>query len=350
MKYLKKYNEAVGLAESTIVYSDLIIEEFSKKLDLFLSSDDKKAKYETFLTREDLESITNKPDWNKFPVSEIEIAYVFNIIPSEEFSKKYYNVTKYKNWVTNGLCHLIEDKKLNDDPASYILPPINDKSDVSIHLSMEVGCIISEGFENKEGLKIEIESSILHELNHAYEGWARKKSKSGQISTNVTYATDLNRPRLKKELFNVWYNNIGYMLYWSEKHEINAMVQEAWPYIKKYDIAQLKETCTVWRIAVTMSEFNIDDFKKSFYETARMLYPNITDDEIEHMLKNLKNGFGNALIDEDYFRDEGEDKASISGERILKMSVDTFIKWIQIRINKTGEKIKKRVMRLYSLK
>lgn len=46
----------------------------------------------------------------------------------------------------------------------------------------------------------EIESVIIHELNHGYEGYKRMTSGSGQLSVDVTWALDFNRSRIKKEI------------------------------------------------------------------------------------------------------------------------------------------------------
>ena len=70
---LYKVNEIVGIAEATTIYDDILLLEFNKHLDQFLSSKIKEKSYKKLLKKEDLVKIITNNNWPKFPVSEIEI-------------------------------------------------------------------------------------------------------------------------------------------------------------------------------------------------------------------------------------------------------------------------------------
>jgi len=346
MKYLKTYNdyiinEARGLSETSIIYSDIIFSEFNKHFEQFLKSNSNEQSYKIILNKNDLKDIIDNKNWPNFPVSEFELEFKIKTIPAEKFNEKYYETIKYKNWITNGAFYNLEDY-YEGCPNSYLL------SDGTIHLKMEIGVELSSEFNDKKGLEVEIESCILHELSHAYEAWVRKKSGHGQTSVDLTWSIDVNRPNIKKELFKIWSDNIN-LLYNSERHELRAMVQEAWSYVKKYNFDEMKEKCFVWKIAEQMSNFDALEFREEFKEKAKEIYPDINEYGIEFILKSLKGGLANELIQR---RDETahEDKPSIIGEKIKKMSLDSFFNFIQKRINFSGEKLKQKIMRLYSLK
>lgn len=355
MKYLKSYklykvNEIVGIAEATTIYDDILLSEFNKHLDQFLSSKIKEKSYKKLLKKEDLVKIITNNNWPKFPVSEIEIEFKFEITPIEEFKKKYYRTIEYKNWVTYGACYNLEEYD-PIDPATYLLPSVDDRADKTIHLRMEIGAELSSEFVDKEGLEVEIESCITHELNHAYEGWVRSKTSHGQVSVDLTYSLDVNRPNIKKELFKVWNDDINIMLYWSERHELNAMTQEAWPYVKKYDFNEMKKKCPVWKAAEQMIYFKTSEFKKEFIEKARSIYPDMSDYEIEFIFKSLKGGLSNHLNELRIKSEQKlEDKPSITGDKIKAMSLERFFKFAEKRINIAGQKLKNRIIKLYSLK
>ena len=73
--------------------------------------------------------------------------------------------------------------------------------------------------------------------------------------------------------------------------------------------------------------------------------------DIDMMLKRIKNGFANDLIQRRKESiDKSEDRPTISGEAVRSMSVDKFLKFIQGRVNRAGRKLQSNILRLYALK
>ena len=271
----------------------------------------------------------------------MSVTYTLEKMTDESYLKKF--PTAKKKYIGTGACYNIDK-----EGGSSIQPSIDDRSDVTIHLKLEIGALISDVFNDREGLSIEVESSITHELNHGYEGWNRMKKGKGQVSTDVTWALDVNRSKIKKDIWKIWYDEIGYYIYWSELHEINAMTQDAYPYVKRYDIDEVKEKAPSWKFAKKMVEFDGQTFKQKMTDKILSTYP---DADVEMMLRRIKNGFANELIKR---REESinnkEDKPTLSGESIKSMSVDKFLDFIQKRINRSGIRIQRNIVKLYSLK
>jgi hypothetical protein len=200
-------------------------------------------------------------------------------------------------------------------------------------------------------LSTEIESAITHELNHAYEGWNRFNKGKGGFSTDVTWALDVNRAKIKKDIWKIWYDQIGYYFYYSEPFEVNAMIQDAWPFVKKYDnIKEMKEKTPSWTYANRMINFKASTFKQKMTEKILNSYPDGNVD-VDILLNRLKNSFANELIK---LRQDSisrkEDKPYLSGEDVKKMSVDSFLNLVEKKVNKAGGKIQRRILKMYSLK
>ncbi len=345
MKYIRKFNEAVGLAEATLPLIDLITDEYKNYITEFLKPDGKKEPLTKDYSSRDLNSFINSDLWSKFPVTTMKVEYSATVMTDDEFKNRYPKTYLYKNWNSYGGCYNIGNK---EDDGSYLTDAIDSREPKNIHLRLEVGCLFSDKFTNIDDMMIEVESAIAHELNHAYEGWNRILSGSGQLSVDLTFALDANRPKLRKEIWKTWYNKIGFFLYWSEVHEVNAMIQEAWPFVKRMTLEELITKSPSWKYAQMMSEFKAEDFKKEMEEKVKEFYP---DGDVNFFLKSLKTGLSNQLIDSRKdSQSQHQDRPSITGEKIKGMTVDQFLNYTEKRVNLAGETIKKGIMKLYSLK
>ena len=343
MKHLKTYQlfEAHGVAEATLIYNQFLLDEFNKYCDIALETGDKNYSHTVNYTQADLSEFIQTDVWSKYPISSMEVTYTLQTMTDEDWIKRF--PTAKKKYIGTGACYNIDE-----DGGSSIQPSIDDRSDVTIHLKLEIGALISDVFDNREGLSLEIESSITHELNHGYEGWNRMRKGKGQVSTDVTWALDVNRSKIRKDIWKIWYDEIGYYVYWSELHEINAMTQDAYPYVKRYDIEEVKEKSPSWKFATKMKNFDANDFKKRMIDKIISVYP---DADTDIMLRRIKNGFANQLINNrENSISRKEDKPTLSGEAIKSMSVDRFLTFIQKRINRAGNRIQRNITKLYSLK
>jgi len=278
----------------------------------------------------------------------MNITFNFEKQSDDDFNERFPVTSKIKGFITTGACYNIVESKSRD--SSYLLPPIDKRTDHTIFLKLEIGGIMRDSFDEKDDLLLEIESSIIHELNHAYEGYMRLIKGRGQVSTDLTFATDNNRSKVKNEIWKVWKDKIGYYLYTSERHELNAMAQEAFPYVKKYDPSEMRKKCPSWRTAEEMSKFNVVDFKKEITKMINKYYSGVYPEFIISILNRLKNGLGNELgVNREESVDELEDSPSLNGQEIYNMDIDKFLLYVQKRVNKAGEKLKRKINRLYSI-
>lgn len=343
MKYLKYFKlfEAYGVAEATLIYNQFLLDEFNKYFDIAKESGDKNYSHTQDYSQEDLAQFIKNPLWVKYPISSLSVTYTIETLKDNEFNSRFFGIKK--NHTCTGACY-----NIGVEDGSAIKPAIDDRSDITLHLVLEIGAIISESFSDREALSIEIESSITHELNHGYEGWNRMKKGKGQISTDVTFALDVNRSKIKKDIWDIWYNEVGFFVYWSEQHEINAMVQDSFPYVKKYDFDEMKSKTPSWRFSTKMKDFNAQEFKQKMINKILSTYP---DANVEIFLKRMQNALANELIK---LREESinrkEDRPTLSGEFIRKLSVDEFLSFIEKRINRAGERIQRKIIRMYSFK
>ena len=343
MKHLKSYQlfEAHGVAEATLIYNQFLLDEFNKYCDIALETGEKDYSQTVEYTQEDLAQFIQSELWSKYPISSMSVTYTLKTMTDEDYTKRF--PTSKKKYVGTGACY-----NIGEEGGSEIKPAIDDRSDVTLHLVLDIGAIISDAFTDREGLSIEIESSITHELNHGYEAWNRMKKGKGQVSTDVTWALDVNRAKIRKDIWKIWYDEIGFYVYWSESHEINAMTQDALPYVKRYEIEEVKEKAPSWKFAEKMAGFDAQTFKQKMTDKILSVYP---DADVDMMLKRIKNGFANELIKaREVSIDRKEDKPTLSGEAVKAMSVDKFLTFIQKRINRAGDKIQRNIIRLYSLK
>ena len=343
MKHLKSYQlfEAHGVAESTLIYNQFLLDDFNKYCDIALKTGDKNYSHTQEYTQEDLSQFIQSDVWSKYPISSMEVTYTLKTMTDEDYIKRF--PTAKKRYIGTGACYNIDE-----EGGSSIKPAIDDRSDVTIHLVLEIGAVISDALTDRDGLSLEVESSITHELNHGYEAWNRMKKGKGQVSTDVTWALDVNRSKIRKDIWKIWYDEIGYYVYWSELHEINAMTQDAYPYVKRYDIEELKEKSPSWIFATKMKKFDASDFKQRMIDKILSVYP---DADVDIMLGRIKNGFANELIQRrEQSISRKEDRPTLSGEVIKSMSIDKFLNFIQKRINRAGNRIQRNITKLYSLK
>ena len=355
MNHIKNYNnfisinEVVGLAKPTIYFVDFLMDEF--KIVFTNSQENKEIVYiqNEDYSSDELVEIIETDNWVDLPISSMEVEYAIMKLSDVEFRKRYPNSTRMFN--TTGSCYNFADESFD---GSYITDPIDNRTESTIHVKLDIGCIICES-SNIDSLFVEIEASMYHELNHAYGDWKRISGSNKQSSTDLTNSIDVNRSKIKKEIWKKWYDNIGYYLYWSEPHEVNAMIQEAWPYVKKYNFEEMKKISSSWKNADEMTRFKANDFEDEMINIITQYYSDADPNVILNRLKNgLANELNNRIKSSDILKSIGFDtnlnKPSISGDVIKSMNINKFLKYVEKRVNSSGNYMKRKISKMYSLK
>jgi hypothetical protein len=190
--------------------------------------------------------------------------------------------------------------------------------------------------EEIPALKLELMSVIIHELNHGYEFWMRYQNKvDNDLKLALSYIEFNKKPFTKKVYKKL--NKFLYLLYWSLPYEQNAKVQELYPYVLNYDINELKEL-SQFKNVKDMVNFNADQF----YNELVSLIP---DKQINKVLNTSLKEFINAY--KKSHKDMGE---ILDDDVIKKSSIRDIFKYYEKTINNGGESMRRKILRLYSLK
>jgi hypothetical protein len=216
---------------------------------------------------------------------------------------------------------------------------ILDDLSVIAELVMDLSIILdSKRFRENEipKLKLELMSVIIHELNHGYEFWMRYQNKvDNDLKLALSYIEFNKKPFTKKVYKKL--NKFLYLLYWSLPYEQNAKVQELYPYVLNYDVNELKEL-SQFKNVKDMVNFNADQF----YNELVSLIP---DKQINKVLNTSLKEFINA------YKKSHKDMGEILDDDVInKSSIRDIFKYYEKTINNGGESMRRKILRLYSLK
>ena len=339
-KYLQYINEALGIAEPILKISDLVLDQITKEFTSFFLTNKPNLVKKVIIKVPTL--VRSESIWRKFMVKDVELTVDFRRIPAEEFEHKFQVTSKLKNFNTFGACSdLIDPTKVDFDDFSEV-SLLNE--DGTISLKIEAGAYISSKYTEREfkDLCTEFESAIIHELTHAYEGSIVYKTTGNPLPTGVTVALDVNTDNIPKEVWEVWADEFTYHYYWAEPHEIRAMVADALPYVKKYNIEELKTICPSYRFITQMLKFDPIKLKADLIEKIKEFMP---DKDPEAVLNSIKDNFANELLQ---YNLDHEQVSSIDPYAIDEMTFDEFMESARKKIHDAGEKIRRKILRLYS--
>jgi hypothetical protein len=339
--------EKMGVAESTLPYNQLIIDKSILYFNNFYNS--KKADYKRIfnIPTSELKGIINLKSWPSFPVSKILLIVKYERMSSELFKSKYPTTSKIKSYQIFGACGVVVECEDPDHPDySTIIEPINSRAPHSIYLKVDAGVLISDDFDYDRDIKaveLEIESLSAHEFNHAYESYKRYLGESENgFPLSVTYALDVNAQNVPEPIWSEW-GSIVNGVYWSEPFEIRAIIQEAQPYTSKMSFEEMKKKSPSWNFMERMRKFSAISFKKEMIE----VITKNSEENPEELLLKMKNGFADKLAE---FAKEDDEVPTISPDKIKRMSLDQFLKEMEVRIHSGAEKIRRGIIRQYSRK
>lgn len=359
-------NERLGVAEASLMFSDILESVTLSQFEKFLKSDDKKwddKKIEIGWRR-------LKPQvgdfllWSTFPVVKFELILKFIKMSSKRFESKYPE-TKKKGILSaiggsaSGFGHR------NWKNYSKIVEPVRKIAEVGLIIQIGVEIDIDEvnfdfNSQKDKGEVVDgVTSTIFHEMNHSYEnfcrvyGMRRKEGKKlpiyrRQSPLSVTFS-DLNKLRFPKEIYSYWSDDFLNLTYFSEKHELNANIQEMFYYLTRHPEKDFKDL-RIWKIANKMENFNADEFY--FGLLAKITERGDKDlgnfsligiESTEEVAERLKNMWVKVYKE----NIEEESTRPIAPFATLeKMSCYEFLKFWEKKLNKSGEYLKKKILKL----
>ena len=179
-------------------------------------------------------------------------------------------------------------------------------------------------------------SVIIHELNHGYEFWMRYQNK---IDNDLKYALsyiELNKKPFTNKVYKKL-NKFLYLLYWSLPYEQNAKVQELYPYVLKFGVNELKDFIQYKNIK-DMVNFDADEF---YNELVSLIPDRQMDKVLDTTLKEFIKSYKKSHKEMDEVLDDNV---------INKSNIRDIFKYYEKTIKNGGENMRRKILRLYSLK
>lgn len=317
-KFKEYLFESKGVAIPTLNYISFIIESIKNDLFNFIESTDDNLEKNITLD-------CKRFSTDLFPISEIKLNISFCKYSNEKFSTQFPIISnRGKFFTSTGYCEGIPDHEIGEP------------------ISIEMGCgaiIDKDKFNIKdiESVYLEMESALSHEFNHAYESYNRIKKGYPEMSGTLTNALDCNVYNVPESVWHIWWKELGYYIYWTESFEVNAMIQDAFPYSRKYSFEDIKNYAPSWDFYERMKSFDYKEFKNRISNEIKKTM----DEDPEMVLTNIKNGLANKI------EEENDNNVSIKPSLIRKMNIDQFLKYCSNRIKNGSERLRRGIIRHY---
>jgi hypothetical protein len=339
-------NEKMGVAYSSIFISKLILVRTMYEVQQFTEIDENEREdieKSLVINYSDIKQQTPaKNEFEKFPISQVVIDLTIKPYP-ENFTN--INTGKDESWSTSAYASSFG--RINSTGFSKYSRQIKQSIDHTISINMGIEIEISNQFDwrtEEKKLKVEVLSCILHELNHLYEHYQRKQGNAYPIELSAAYAAETNKYKIKKEFYSYFYEKLAKLVYLSENHEINAAVQEAVAYVIKCDtVEQYRRECPVFLNANVLINYNGENFLNGLKNEIRKIRPDQVEDTPQ-ILKDMWVSDYKQLVE-----DIGE-REHHNVDKLERMSVLQFCKYWEKRLNRAGERLKKKLLKLYTLK
>jgi hypothetical protein len=359
-KYIKSFNEALGVANSTLFYVDrlsyIAIEEFYRYIDDTRSEgmdyEDMKSVDITIPYRQILRQVPpyRKNDYYDFPLYEIKLTIHLSKRPGLEIKNDAAKSDYSYGYKIGGYASpfALGNEKRSMRFRDAIKQNVNHT--LSIHLGLEM--LYDYGFKKistnfpqfeKTHLFKKVHSVISHELNHIYEYYNRKLSDNSKLKISMTWASiGDNVYGVDNTIFNFWQSRFSEHIYNSESHEINAQSQEAKTYVDRLSFDRFRNTY-IWKNAKSMQNWTYDKFKRDFELELKKLS---IDEDIDSFLKRMKDIFCKEYA---ILLHELDEEPSIDPSKLNSMSIDKFFTFFEKRFKESGTRLIKNYCRLYSL-
>jgi hypothetical protein len=335
VQFKKLIKEDLGVSRTALSYTNLIYSQLEPELKEFLE--------------------TRKSEVFKFKISASEMSYIYQSsmddfieLPIEEIeiTVRFVNSPRKKTTVpftTGGAAQSIQKEYMKGSylkEPSFELPKyILEEIDQTIFARMDLVVELRSTYEPSmsEAVLLDFRDTITHECNHLYEFYKRAESGAKQMNVTLSWAGNKNY-NIKKEIFNIWKDFMDYV-YNSEPYELNAKVQEAYSLRARMPFEEFKNT-KYWKGATNLKNFSSDIFVEKLLSKIGELSPG---KELS-IMSNLYKWF---LADYyKWMKAHNENPARfIEKSKHLVDLVEKF----QPRINKAGETLLKKYMRLYAL-
>jgi len=345
-------NEAHGLSKSSVMFVDVLQKKtYYKFLDFLESTENILDEKVEIKYRKLVPFLNDTKLYADFPVVGFELILEFKKMTPARFKGMY----DYPNHVAiGGYASGFGNKNWKN--YSKIVKPARKIADVGLIIQLSVGVDVDKinfdiNTENKQELIDGINSTLYHELNHCYEHYKRtiKGAKRGEyrkpiydrsFNTALTYA-EKNKWKFPKEIWYKWTSEFLTYIYFSERQEMNANIQEINYFIDKYPNKDLKEF-KIYRTASEMKYFNANEFYNSLIDTISSHYNLRDTDNIllagskdEHEIANKLKDMWVSVYENELKNQKG--KSIIPINTFKKMNCKQFVEYWTKEFNENGK-------------
>ena len=331
----KLIKEDLGVSRAALAYTNLIYSKLEPEVKEFLETK-KSGKFFFKITVDEMSYVyqSSMDDFIELPIEHIDITLRFVNSPRKQTTVPF---------TTGGAAQSIQKEYMRGSylkEPSFELPKyILEEVDQTIVARMDLSIDLRSTYEDdmSESVLLDLRDTITHECNHLYEFYKRAERGAKQMNVTLSWAGNRN-VNIKREIFSIWQDFMDYV-YNSEPYELNAKVQEAYSLRARMPFEEFKNT-KYWRGATNLKNFSADVFVERLLAKIGELSPG---KEVS-IFNNLYKWF---LTDYyKWMRLHNEKPARFIENS--KNLVDLVGK-LQPRINKAGETLLRKYMRLYAL-
>jgi hypothetical protein len=328
----------LGVGRITAIYANMILECINDHVAEIIDAGVNDT-YDLVIGSKIIKQYVNKyvDDFLDFPVQKINLKLNF-------VSRKIKSLSGL-SFCTGGACYPFSTtrssesslitKRFNKSLGKKLISDLSNISELNMGLDLHID-LDKWVVGDMDKMWVDMMSSIMHELNHAYEFYCRYNNKSQKHIDMALCWVSVSSNDITKKVKNK-FNDFIYLLYYSLSYEMNAKVQELYPYVLRYDYSDFKENLSYKKV-ISVSNFDA----KLFYDELVSLIP------INHrkrVLNKILNSFKDAYELSCINLNETPDNSFIRHNDVLSL-----LMYHEKRLKKSGKIMKRKILKLYSLK
>jgi len=331
----KLIKEDLGVSRAALAYTNLIYTKLEPMIKDFLQTK-RSGVQKSKITPEEISYVyqSSMDDFIELPIEEIHIVLTLKNSPRKQSTIPF---------ASGGAANAIKKQYIGSSylkEPSFELPKyVLEEVDQTLVAKIDFNLTLTSSYEDSmsESVLFDFRDTITHECNHLYEFYKRAESGAKQVNVSLSWAGGKN-VNIRKEIFNLW-EDFLYYVYNSEPYELNAKVQEAYSLRSRMSFDEFKNS-RYWIEANNLRTFSADVFISKLLEKIGEVSPG---KELS-VTNNLYKWFLTDYFKWMKFHNEKPARYIEQSKHLIDL-VNKF----QPRINKAGETLLKKYMRLYAI-
>lgn len=328
-------NEEMGVNRACITYSNIILLKLTPLIDEFVKTK-KELKKKIKITLPELRDAwtTNIDEYIEFPISEIRINFISKIDKKE---------TIEDNFTTAGGAEQIESDNTKNSfitsPPKELPKYVKEQISATLVAKFDFEVYITNQFDEseKDELIYDLRDTIFHETNHMLEFFQKNEKGYGYVDVSLGLSGNKNY-NIPNDIFDIW-REFQTMVYYSEPHEMRAMVQEMYSVRLRKPFDEFKNH-RYYVAAKVMQQFNAETMFDVMIERIELYNP----DYLIPILTNMWKWFM-----DDYHATLKLLRMTPNKKINNSIHVLQLMKLLQPRINNAGTNLIKKFNGLYAI-